>query len=421
MKATFTYAVRYHVTAHCLTPLRTADADGDTEKILRGIDGCYMLQGSSISGALRSWTTAHEGAALAEMLFGTQNAPGSLIISDGHFTEEARLVIRPRLRIDGRTGSAANGGKFDLAHIGTGSDFVFTVCWLGEKDEAFVTSVIERILAALHGGEILIGAEKSNGFGRVSLYVKKQIYDMVQSADRERWLSEIEDGKALALPELEKKPVILLTLKGTADSLLVKAAAAKLENGRNITLNLTEVGIPVIPGSSVKGVIRARAEMIASYLNLPDSVTETLFGCGARDGDNGQAGILRFEDVMLTKSVSQKITRIRINRFTGGVMRGGLFIEEPVSGTLTLQVAVPADEEAGCMLLLYALRDLAIGLYNLGSGGSIGRGFLQVEELTALTPDGRQVALHFDQEKNCSVFDPTELIPKWCQALEAKK
>ena len=421
MKATFSYAVRYHVTVHCLTPLRTADADGDTEKILRGIDGRYMLQGSSISGALRSWTTTHEGAALAETLFGTQNAPGSLIISDGHFSEQARLVIRPRLRIDGRTGSAANGGKFDLAHIGTGSDFVFTVCWLGEKDEASVTSVIERILAALHSGEILLGAEKSNGFGRVSLHVKKQIYDMVQSEDRERWLSEIEDGKAISLPDSGKKPVTLFTLKGTADSLLVKAAAAKLENGGSFTPNLTEAGIPVIPGSSIKGVIRARAEKIASFLNLPDSVTEALFGREARDDDNGQAGTLRFEDAMLTKSVSQKITRIRINRFTGGVMRGGLFVEEPVSGTLTLQVAVPADEEAGCMLLLYALRDLASGLYNLGSGGSIGRGFLQVEELTALTPDGRQVALHFDQEKNCSVFDPAELIPKWRQALEAKK
>ena len=421
MKAGFTYAVRYHVTAHCLTPLRTADADGDTEKILRGADGHYMLQGSSISGALRSWTTAHEGAALAETLFGTQNAPGSLIISDGHFSEEARLIIRPRLRIDGKTGSAAKGGKFDLAHIGTGSDFVFTVCWLGERDEASITPVIERILAALHGGEILLGAEKSNGFGRVSLRVKKQIYDMVQSEDRERWLSEIEDGKALALPESDKKPVILLTLKGTANSLLVKAAAAKLEKEGSFTPNLTEAGIPVIPGSSVKGVIRARAEKIASFLSLPNSVTEMLFGREARDGDNGQAGILRFEDVMLTKSVSQKITRIRINRFTGGVMRGGLFVEEPVSGALTLQIAVPADEEAGCMLLLYALRDLAIGLYNLGSGGSIGRGFLRVEELTALTTDGRRVALHFDQERNCSVSDPAALIPKWRQALEAKQ
>lgn len=214
MKATFSYAVRYHVTAHCLTPLRTADADGDTEKILRGIDGRYMLQGSSISGALRSWTTTHEGAALAETLFGTQNAPGSLIISDGHFSEQARLVIRPRLRIDGRTGSAANGGKFDLAYIGTGSDFVFTVCWLGEKDEASVTSVIERILAALHSGEILLGAEKSNGFGRVSLHVKKQIYDMVQSEDRERWLSEIEDGKRSLCPILGRNQSRSLRSKG---------------------------------------------------------------------------------------------------------------------------------------------------------------------------------------------------------------
>ena len=421
MNATFSYALRYTVTARCLTPLRTANVDGDTEEVLRGIDGRYMLQGSSISGALRDWIATHEGTELADLLFGTQNNPGSLIISDGHFSEAARLVIRPRLRIDGKTGSASKGGKFDLAHIETGSDFAFTICWLGEKDEASITSVIERLLSALNGGEILLGAEKSNGFGRVSLNVTKQSYDLFDSEDRERWLSETEDGEALSLPEVDEKPVTLFSLNGTADSILVKAAAAVQENKGNFTTNLTEAGVPVIPGSSVKGVVRARSEKIAAFLGLPNSLIESLFGRESRDGDNGQAGRLRFADVRFTKGVSQKINRIRINRFTGGVMHSGLFFEEPVSGELTLQVEVPAGEEAGCMLLLYALRDLAIGLYNLGSGGSIGRGFLRVEELTACTPDGQQVALYFDQERNCTVSDPANLLKKWRQSMEDLK
>lgn len=421
MRAVFSYAVRYKVTAHCLTPLRTADAQGNTESVLLGSTGRYMLQGSSIAGALRDWAAAHEEAELVRSLFGTQNRNGSLIISDGVFSETARLVKRPRLRIDGRTGSASKSGKFDLAHIETGAQFVFTICWLGEIETASGTSVLERILAALHCGEILLGAEKSNGFGRVSLEVQKQNFDMTQARDRERWLSDLEDEETLFLQKPDLSSMTVITLRGSARSMLVKAASAVHEGTGSVTRNMEEAGLPVIPGSSIKGAVRARAEIIANHMGLPDSLPETLFGREARDGDNGQAGLLRFEDAVFKKGLTQQITRIHINRFTGGVIRGGLFREEPVGGELSLTVAVPAAEEAGCMLLLYALRDLALGLYNLGSGGAIGRGFLQAEELTALTPAGQKVTLRFDSEKTCEVSDPENLLPTWRKALEAKR
>lgn len=421
MKATFSYAVRYKVNAHCLTPLRTSDAEGSAENVLRCGDGRYMIQGSSIAGALRSWAEENEDAELVKSLFGTQNKSGSLVISDGIFSEEAQLVLRPRLRIDGRTGSASKSGKFDLAHIGREAKFILTICWLGEKDKLSRTAAIERILAALHNGEILLGAEKSNGFGRISLEVKKQSYDMTKAEDRERWLAEVEDGETILLPQLVNGSMTVLTLRGTADSLLVKAAAARHENSGSVTPSMTEAGLPVIPGSSIKGAVRARAEMIAEYMNLPDAFLEKLFGREAREGDNGQAGLLRFEDAVLTEGFAQKITRIRINRFTGSVMRGGLFAEEPVGGVLSLNIAVPAEEKAGCMLLFYALRDLALGLYNLGSGGAIGRGFLRAEELTAVTPDGQKLTLHVDCEKKCEISDPGNLLSIWQTALEAKQ
>ena len=419
MKAAFTYAVCYTVTARCLTPLRTAAADGDTESVLCGSDGTYLIQGSSIAGALRAWAGQHENSALISTLFGSQSGRGSLIVSDGSFSKSAESVLRPRLRIDGKTGAASKSGKYDLAHIGKDAEFTFTVHWLGEPETLMETEAVERCLAALHRGDILIGAQKSNGYGRVSLRVTKQSYNLKNAADRDRWLSEAADGRPLLLPESGRTQKVLFRLSGQMDSLLVKTAEEH-EVGGSYTPNLKEAGMPVIPGSSVKGAVRARAEWIAAYLGLPASFPETLFGRGAEQGDNGLAGRLRFEDATLEENKARKITRIRVNRFTGGVIRGGLFCEEPISGKITLRVEAPADDKAGCMLLLYALRDLALGLYGLGSGASIGRGFLIAEELTVEAPEGDSLSLRFD-EQHCSVSDPAGLIPSWRQALEAIK
>ena len=53
MNATFTHAIRYWVTATCLTPLRTGAADGSVDDVLRDWAGQAFVQGSSVAGALR--------------------------------------------------------------------------------------------------------------------------------------------------------------------------------------------------------------------------------------------------------------------------------------------------------------------------------------------------------------------------------
>ena len=419
MKAVFSYSVRYIVTARCLTPLRTADAEGNADEVLQASDGVCFVQGSSIAGALRAWAEANEGTAAAESLFGSNNRQGSLIVSDARFSDTAAMELRPRLRIDDKTGSAAEGSKFDVAHIGKGAEMIFTLCWLGEKSTLAETEAVERLLAAMHNGQILLGAQKTNGFGRVSLRVLKQTYDMHDPEDRDRWISDEKSGWELELPEVRTETTAVFSLRGKMDSLLVKAAAEEHGSGGSYTPSMTEAGTPVIPGSSVKGAIRARCELISEYMDLPKSFTEKLFGRMAENGDTGLPGRIRFEDIVFEPHEAKKITRIRINRFTGGVIRGGLFSEEPVSGEFTTTIHAPADDKAGCMLLLYALRDLAIGLYGFGSGTSIGRGFPNIDDLTVRTPEGQTLSLVFDSERNCAVIDPDHVLTEWRRALEA--
>ena len=160
--------------------------------------------------------------------------------------------------------------------------------------------------------------------------------------------------------------------------------------------------------------------MIAGFLGLPLEVTENLFGRMSSKGDNGKPGCVFFEDGRLSGEKRLQISRIRINRFTGGIIRGGLFTEEPLSCGVEMHISAP-DDSAACGLLLYALRDLGLGLYNLGSGGAIGRGYLSVREIKAVTPDGTEARLIFDKQHRCTVEDPAGIFQTWLNDLGGKR
>lgn len=423
MSATFTRAVRYRMEAVCLTPLRTGGADGAVDTVLRDWTGRPFVQGTSLAGALRDWL-ADRDPDKVEPLFGSQAQSGSLMVSDGLFEAAAEQQTRPRLRIDGATGTADDGGKFDVAHIAAGTKLTFTLTWLGSEEMLEQTGAVEQMLAALHAGEIRLGAQKTNGFGRVSLTVQKRSYRMEDAGDRAAWLEDREDGTPLTLPALTLGGQVVFTLTGRADSILVKAGAREMRSSpkggnRNVTVPLRENGRAILPGSSVKGAVRARVTAIAELLGMEKAVTEELFGRMNRRGenpDNGLPGKVRFEDAVLSGK-SQEISRIRINRFTGGVIRQGLFVEEPIRSEITLRITLPEGEARGCGLLLYALRDLGLGLYNLGSGGAVGRGYLAVDTIRAQAPDGAEACLRFDQDRRCTMEDPSGLFARWLDAV----
>ena len=432
MKAAFWYAARYRVEARCLSPLRTGGTDGDSETVLTGPDGVCFVQGSSLAGAFRGWLEEDgEHMTLAEPLFGSQKGSGSLIVSDGRFDMAAQVSTRPRLRINAETGSADPGGKFDIAQVNTGADFVFELVWLGQEEAPKQLQAIEAMLAAMDAGQIRLGAQKNNGFGKVGLTVTRQFYDMRRPEDRTAWLEGIDRGQPFALPEVVPDRRVYFILTGQIDGLLVKSSARLPKEERkdkqkadenkkgkdkgSYTPNLTENNVPVLPGSSIKGAVRAQAERIAKSIDLDGKLVSNLFG-NAPDAETGRAGRVMVEDLRLDQAQTRKISRIRINRFTGGVIRQGLLMEEPLSTPVRLELSVRQGSDVECALLLYALRDLGLGLYNLGSGGAIGRGYVNVSEIAVAGPQGKLAALHFDEERSCRLDDPDDLVAGWMQA-----
>lgn len=416
MKAVFTRAVRYQADAVCETPLRTGGADGSMESVLRDSFGNAFVQGSSLAGALRGWLEKNGERKTAEALFGSREHEGSLIVSDAILQDDAEQEIRPRLRIDERNGAAAVGSKFDVAHIASGSRLRFDLTWLGDRQNDEEIMAVERMLGAVGGGEIRLGAQKSNGFGKLSLRVRKRSYDLMDEADRMAWLEDRDDGEEIELPKTVTGRQVTFTVTGYADSVLVKASAAVHEGDQSYAVNIQENGRPVLPGSSVKGAVRAQCVRIARSAGVGETLVDDLFGRGARDGDNGRAGSICVDDVRVADVRRQRIRRIRIDRFTGGVIRGGLFSEEPLTGEVRVDISVRAEQKAACALLAYALRDLGLGLYGLGSGSAVGRGYITVRQILIRTSDGKKAEIAFDRDGAMSVGDADELLEQWQKA-----
>ena len=128
MRAGYNYVLRYRVEVTCVSPLRTGEAARDPEQVLRRPDGTPYLQGSSLAGALRAWRED-------ENLFGSQEREGQLTVSDLEFCPNASQGTRPRLRIDGATGTGADRAKFDVTALLPGTTGVFTLVWQGVKSK----------------------------------------------------------------------------------------------------------------------------------------------------------------------------------------------------------------------------------------------------------------------------------------------
>ena len=290
---------------------------------------------------------------------------------------------------------------------------------MAEKENPDEIAMVENMLAALHQGQIRLGGQKTNGFGRVTLSAKKQCFDMKKETDRETWLENKCGGAELKLPKISAHKEVSFIVYGQADSILVKAAAVQNENGKSWTGNITEKGKPVLPASSVKGAVRSRVETIAKYLQL-EGLDEAIFGRKADYGNDGLPGKVMFQDVILQKK-TQKITRIRIDKFTGGVIRQGLFTEEPLCTPVQFEIVM--QEELGdrmdtaCGLLLFALKDLGQGLYHLGSGWAIGRGEVKIEKIEMQAQNTKAV-LNFEKDGSCTLRDETKMVHGWLKSLE---
>lgn len=431
MSAIFDRVYIYNVTAVCKTPFRTADTDGNPDEILQDSQGIPLIQGSSIAGALKEWLELRNRQ-MASTLFGSQKNAGHLVVSDGTFKETEtsdgklfNIATRPRLRIHGPSGTAMDGHKYELSFLSTNSSFVFSLTLMGDSNSIEQEAdAVNSMLQAVNQNEIRFGAQKTNGFGKVRISVERWAYDLRKADERSAWLNNQPCHSINPLPLNEGLSSSLIHMSvfcSGYSSILVKADAADIrEEDRRYTVNITENGTPIIPGSSVKGGLRQRVQMIADLLSLRKERVNAIFGSsGKEDGEASAAGTVYVSDIRLDRGKAVSRSRIRIDRFTGGVMNGAMINEDPIlGGDLLINLSILPKEKTACGLLLYAIRDLHLGLWSLGSGSSVGRGRITVDHIEITDTLGKKVTVRFSADGKTSMEGETALVDEWLNQVK---
>ncbi len=351
------------------------------------------------------------------------------------------MELRPRVALNAATGtvsiatiagSGANSGlKFELESISAGAEFSFEIFLMDES----LKEALEAVLAELKGSAYQIGGQKSNGQGYIKMKaLYHAVFDMTMEEDRIRWANE--DSMPLAsyqkisdtLTPVNDKLAYSINISGkTEGALLVKSIAVTEGFGEGFpdAVNLRNgANEYIVPGSSLKGVLKSRIAMIAEYYGMEDQMDDIWGTAGSKNGD-GRSGCIHVADTVVGSNVENDMARIQhhihIDKFTGGVMNGSLFSERNVSGDIQMRIGVNKSPyaEAALGLLILAVRDLAAGAMNVGSGYASGKGFMDVEEIRISTGDGSRVAVISDGMS--TVADPSGLISECCQTIAQMK
>lgn len=410
------------------SPLRIGAGEQGTKEadvyVLKDRDGNPIIPGSSLAGVLRA-NFSH--SPLVDDLFGfihydkkeKEVQQSALVVSD-IVLSNAEIVVRDGVSINHETGIANNGAKFNYEVVNPGAEGNICITITLRENDLDNIDIIknegDKIAELLCSG-CEIGSLTTKGFGRVYCQeVKVNYYDFTKPEAVRAWLTKqpVDEEKSFKRVQNcwnENEFVVegefsingSLLVRQTPDDVMgsVTVAAKQMEGKDKKGKDCF-----IIPGTSIKGVLRHKAKDILGTLGIKDfeKKLDELIGSSAK-------GKSRFwvDEVCIDKSnvIYEQQGRNKIDRFTGGTMSGHLFADIPVwqispwdkhgDGAWQRKPIKPAIKirygiknckpwEAG--IALFLLKELCLGKIAVGGGKSIGRGTLT----------GVGAVIHFNNE-----------------------
>ena len=378
MPATFTKALCYRVQFTCVTPMRIGVYRHDKNELLRRNGESVFLPSGSICGAFRAWKDSK--------LFGSHGSPSELIVSDGVF-QNSKVIYRHRIALKKPssfrfidTGSGIVDSQQAIAVLPCGTTGEFSIVWKGREDFPGITSIVESYLAALDAGRIQLGAERSNDFGRVKLSVSRGCFDMTDYAQRNAWLQGQWDGTPISLPTISHHTAIF-DVTAAMPKIYIDGAAGQNHSQEN--------GQQIVPSSSIKGVLRRWCSLIAPVWKASSIVTSTFGSPYLR-----KQPVLPAKKLVVTDGTYTNVrelpasNRILVDPVSGSTSAPIQTPPQAISGDLHFQLRIDASQDKAIGLLLYALRDFGLGMFDLGSNHAIGWGYAQGITVRLSTPSG---------------------------------
>ncbi len=395
-------------------------------------DGTPLLPGTSLAGALRGCLadylvgyTSPEPAEVARLFGGSRGedlgAQSPLIVFDslGRLPPGRTSEIRDGVSISATTGTSEEHKKFDFEALPPGTLFPLRLELLVEStaQESLLVGLLAASLQALETGELTIGMRRSRGLGRFSARNwRASRYDLSSSGGWLEWLlsdhehpipagnapqaslgsalrNACPNGRWQSFEDQRKRLICDLFLKQQG-GVLVRSPG--LTPDAPDVAHLTSGGQPVLPGTGLAGALRARALRIARIVRArhgdSEHWVEELFGPRTKEEERTEASLwssrIRISESTLRNGKPLRPSRVRIDRFTQGVVPAALFDEEPWFGSETsirVELRNPQEGEPGLFLLL--IKDLLSGDLAVGGTVSVGRGLFTGRAKLRL-PDG---------------------------------
>ncbi len=326
--------------------------------------------------------------------------------------EGLRPARRVRNAMDRERGAPRATFLFSSEALPVGSTVEVQLRW-DDPSGSDLTAVLE----ALSSWRPVLGRGGTVGHGRCRVArLGNRTLDLDDDTDLLDWLCS--DGpdlfETVTLEDQSDQSALDLLLDvwwRIADALHIGAeeAEADPDDGPRSSRVRRDGDDAVVPGSTWKGVLRARCEYILRSLGvtacLPGTCGECptclLFGWGpprregAAPAERGARGTARFQGCVIgadpqhgrDSPLLHKRQHVAIDRVTGGAHDGLLYTDELLtSGSLRLAVEQDPDRPRypwARGLLLAAVADIADGLVGIGSGTTRGQGTLQ-----RVDPDG---------------------------------
>ncbi|ALA68993.1 hypothetical protein GT50_01505 [Geobacillus stearothermophilus 10] len=406
---------------------------------MKNHEGKAFIPGTTLAGVFRNYlvSTGLSPEVIATM-FGQsveesgQTTLSRLFVSDAYIVDNNRncLEVRDGVRIDNKTKTAIDRGKFDYEVVKKGTKFLLKLeLILRECDDTEkLQTVLFSLLDAMQKEKMAIGAKKQRGFGngklrdvevlRLDFTEKEKKHEYVGQWIHFDWKTFVGN---IRVDELNRNVDLGMKVKKTIKIKvpLQNVSSLMIRNYRNSTgfagksvdyAQLCSDGTPIVPGTSWAGAFRHRMQQMMEQLY--ESSGQTAFSDLAREKINDLFGYvdeqkkqskmsrIRFHEAVVSKGNLIKNTRVKIDRFTGGAADGALFDELPVYGgetQLVIEIQEAKDEDVG--LLLLALKDLLKGYLAIGGETSIGRGIFSGSAIFLETDQG-EVQLNEDNERN---------------------
>ncbi|MEM1369692.1 MAG: RAMP superfamily CRISPR-associated protein [Cyanobacteria bacterium P01_H01_bin.15] len=329
-----------------MTPIHVGginvNADSDLVLAING-QGNYYIPGTSLAGALRHWMGQRLDDSDLKDLWGDHESDrrgaSFIIINDAEIDLQGSVVeIREGVSIDRNTGAAAEHFKYNRAILPKGITFPFEITVDYQTTEA--PTAVWQLLQALAAGDIRVGAAKTRGLGGVQLDESTLTISQQDFGTAEGIFTTLINGGVLQdwqtikannpytanheiTLEINWQPKDPVMVKAEGDGIAVDIMPLVSQVGSNVRF--------VIPGSSIKGVLRAHGERIVRTLldiNISSEPGETLafdrqvdlelinllFGSAERSSSKkghqkseGRIGLLSVDDCYATLPMSEEL------------------------------------------------------------------------------------------------------------------